>query len=131
MRTLVLISAIALMSLPMASSARRDTMTDEARLSKRLDGFSPGKAVHCIDLRDSQGTEAVGDAVIFTVSHKLFYKNDTHGGCGQRWPGEAFVTRSFGSRLCKGDVISRADLSLGFETGFCIAGDFTPYRRQN
>ena len=31
-------------------------------------------------------------------------------------------------RLCRGDVITRTDLQSGFESGFCVAGDFTPYR---
>jgi hypothetical protein len=131
MRTLFLITTAALLVLPAASSARRDMLTEDAKLAKRLDGYSPGKSVSCIDLRDAQGTEAIGDALIFQVSHRLFYKSDTRGGCGQRWHGDTFVTRTFGARLCRGDVVSRADLTSGFETGFCIAGDFTPYRRQN
>jgi hypothetical protein len=128
MRLFLLAATIAGLALPAASSARRDTLTDEQRLAKALDGLTPGKAVSCIDLRDAPATEALGDALLFRASRKLVYKSDTAGGCGDHSIGETFITHTYGSRLCRGDVITTADLHSGFQTGFCIAGDFTPYR---
>ena len=126
MRTPILIALVAALTLPAASSAKREMLSDEARLEKALTGLTPGKPVSCIDLRDTQGTEAIGDTLIFRRSRNFIYRNDAPG-CGGRF-NEAFITRTFDNRLCRGDVVSRADLTSGFESGFCIAGSFTPYR---
>jgi hypothetical protein len=119
---------ILLSTLPAASSARRDSADAETRLAKALEGLTPGKAVSCIDLRDAQGTEAIGDALLFRASRKLVYRSDTSGGCGHQAFGDTFITHTWGSQLCKGDVVRRADLLNGFQSGFCITGNFTPYR---
>ena len=126
MRTPILIALAAALTLPAASSAKREILSDEARLEKALTGLTPGKPVSCIDLRNTSGPEAIGDTLLFRTSRKLIYRNEAPG-CKGRFD-EAFITRTFGGRLCRGDVVSRADLRTGFESGFCIAGTFTPYR---
>ena len=126
MRIALLFTLAAALALPTASSAKRDNLTDEARLAKALDGLTPGKPQSCINLREAQQTEAYGDSVLFTVGRKLVYKTESKG-CGNRGS-DTFVTRTIGTQLCRGDVIERVDLLSGMRSGFCIAGDFTPYK---
>ena len=126
MRIAVLFTLAAALALPATSSAKRDRLTDEARLAQALSGLTPGKPQSCINLRDAQQTEAYGDSMLFTVGRKLIYRTDSKG-CGNRGS-DTFITRTFGSQLCRGDVIERADLASGMRSGFCIAGDFTPYK---
>ncbi len=128
MRLLVLTASLLLLGLPAASVARHDYANDEARLSKALSGLSPGKPQSCINLSDAQETEAIGKALIFRSGRKLLYRSDTSGGCGYQWPSDIFITQTFSNQLCRGDIVKRADLSSGFESGFCITGDFVPYR---
>lgn len=109
-----------------ASSAKRDRLTDAQRLEKALAGLEPGKPVDCIELRDARGTEAFGDTLLFRSGQKLVYRNEAPG-CDSGL-GETFVTRTHGTRLCRGDVITKVDLHTGFQSGFCIAKSFTPYR---
>ncbi len=126
MRIALLLTLTAALALPTASSAKRDKLTDEARLAKALNGLTPGKPQSCINLRDAQQTEAYGDSVLFGAGRKLVYRTDAKGCGGSN--SDTFITRTFGSQLCRGDVIERADLRSGMRSGFCIAGDFTPYR---
>ena len=125
MRLPILFALVAVLTLPAASSAKRDMLSTEAQLEKALTGLTAGKPVNCIDLRNTQGTEAIGDTLIFRKSRKFIYRSEAPG-CGGRF-NEAFITRTFGGQLCRGDVVSRADLLSGFESGFCFAGNFTPY----
>ena len=126
MRTLTLMILAGVAILPAASSAKRDRLTDEQRLEKALTGLQPGKPVDCIELRDAQGTEAFGDTLLFRSGRRLIYRNDAPGCDGGF--AETFVTRTHGTRLCRGDVITKVDLQSGFQHGFCIAKSFTPYR---
>lgn len=116
-----------LLAVPAATQAKKDRLTDEQRLTKVLDGMTPGKPRSCIRLRDAQGPDAYGDTLIFRVSRREIYRTEAKG-CGGR-DGDAFITRTYGSELCRGDILRRADLMAGFETGFCTVGPFTPYTR--
>lgn len=110
-----------------ALGAKKVRLTDEQRLTKLLDGMTPGKPRSCIRLRDAQGPDAYGDTLIFRVSAREVYKTEGKG-CGGR-DSDAFITKTYGSDLCRGDVVRRADLVSGFETGFCTVGAFTPYTK--
>jgi hypothetical protein len=127
MRMAALLMIPLLFAVPAATEAKKDRLTDEQRLAKALDGMTPGKPRSCIRLRDARDTDAFGDTLIFRVSNREVYKTDGKG-CGGR-ESDAFVTRTFGSELCRGDIVRRADLMSGFETGFCTVGPFTPYTR--
>ena len=127
MRLAALMMIPLLLAVPAATQAKKDRLTDEQRLTKALDGLTPGKPRSCIRLRDAQGPDAYGDTLIFRVSPREVYKTEGKG-CGGR-ESDAFITKTYGSDLCRGDVVRRADLLSGFETGFCTVGAFTPYTR--
>ena len=127
MRLAALMMIPLLLAVPAATQAKKDRLTDEQRLTKVLDGMAPGKPRSCIRLRDAHGPDAYGDTLIFRVSAREVYKTEGKG-CGGR-ESDAFITKTYGSDLCRGDVVRRADLLSGFETGFCTVGAFTPYTR--
>jgi hypothetical protein len=129
MRRSILIAAVLIAALPAASSARRERLSDEAELTKALDGLTPGKPVSCIDLRDARGSESIGNSILFRASRSLSYRNDPRGGCRASAFAETLVTRTYGGQLCRGDLIRRVDLTSGFEGSACILSDFVPYRK--
>lgn len=116
-----------------ASSASRDARyaKEDARLEKELAGLTPGKPQNCIHLRDANGTQSFENGkgtLIFRVSRKLVYRNDTQGSCNYIGRDRALVTRIFGSnQLCRGDIAHSADLVAGFVGGSCAMNDFVPY----
>jgi hypothetical protein len=71
---------------------------------------------------------AYRDKLIYRVSNKLVYVNQTTGGCQGVARGDALVTRQFQTRLCRGDIAQTVSLPPGIPTGSCALGDFTPYR---
>jgi hypothetical protein len=125
-RSLILIAA-SLFALPAVSSTPK--MSDAERVEKALVGRSAGKPQSCVQLRDLGSSEVIGDDIFYRSSRKLLYRNQTSGGCGHRGYGDALITRTYSSNLCRGDVVRTADLHSGFETGFCILGDFVPYKK--
>lgn len=116
-----------------ASSASRDARyaREDARLEKELAGLTPGKPQNCIHLRDANGTRSFDNGkgtILFRVSRKLVYRNDTHGSCNGIGRDRALITRIFGSsQLCRGDIAHSADLLAGFTGGSCAMSDFVPY----
>jgi hypothetical protein len=134
MRPLLILPALALVSActggPPSQATLKYNASETARLEKELVGLTPGKPQSCIPLRDAHGPESFGNGtLIFRVSKKLVYRNDTRGACHQIGNGRALVTRTYSGDLCRGDIGSAADLTAGFEIGSCVMSDFVPYRK--
>ena len=104
---------------------------EAARLETRLAGFEPGKPVSCIDSRRAGGPESYGETtLLFRFNSKLIYRTETRGGCPRIGHGNALVTRSNSSQICRGDIARAVDLSAsGMMAGSCVMGPFVPYRR--
>ncbi len=105
---------------------------ESARLTEDLAGYTAGEPRRCLPRHANSGIESYGEkTLIFRVSRKLLYRNDVRtGSCPRIGNSRALITTSYGSgQLCNGDRASSADLVAGFDTGFCILGDFVPYRR--
>ena len=127
MKRILILSAAILFALPAASSKPR--LSDAERLDKALAGRTAGKPVSCVSLRDLSGSEVIGDDILYRVNSKLLYRNQSSGGCDSARHGDALITRPYGSRLCRGDIVRTAELTVGFESGACVLGKFTPYRK--
>ncbi len=127
MKRILILFTASLYALPAASSSPR--MTDAERVEKALIGRSAGKPLSCVYLRDLGDSEVIGDDIFYRSSHRIVYRNRTSGGCEDARRGDALITKTYSSRICRGDVVRTADLQSGFETGFCILGDFIPYRK--
>jgi len=111
-----------------APAASIDRSTAEERFAKATAGLVPGKPVDCISERLPSRLEAAGRRLIYKVSRGLVYVNETAGGCENVARGDALVTRSYTSRLCRGDIGQTVDLTANTPTGSCSLGSFTPYR---
>jgi hypothetical protein len=127
MKRILILSAAIIIALPAASSKPR--ISDAERLEKALAGRTAGKPMSCVSLRDLSGSEVIGDDIIYRVNRTLLYRNQSSGGCESARRGDALVTRTYSSRLCQGDIVRTADLQAGFESGSCVLGKFTPYRK--
>lgn len=109
-----------------AALAKRDT--PEVAYRKLIAGKVPGKPVSCIDTRFRQTQlSAYGNKLIYRVSDKLVYVNQTNGGCEGVARGDALVSRQYQTRACSGDIATTVQPVPGITTGSCALGDFTPY----
>ena len=101
----------------------------EAEYRTLIAGKTPGKPVNCIDTRFTRPSlSALGDKLIYRVSRKLVYVNETNGGgCEGVERDDVLVTRQYQTRLCRGDIAQTVDRQTGIGTGGCALGSFTPY----
>ncbi len=132
MRKLLIVPMIALLTVAGAPSAKRAEYlaSEDARLDKRLAGLTPGKPQSCVRLRDLQGPESYGeDKLVFKISRNFVYVNRTQGSCDRIGKGDAMITKTFSSQLCRGDIVHAADLVSRFPTDTCSIGEFVPYRK--
>lgn len=136
MRSIALLSTLAVLS-GCANARPSETRIaaeakEAARLTEDLAGYTAGEPRRCLPREANSGIESYGDTtLIFRVSSKLLYRNEVRSGsCPRIGNSRALITTSYGSgQLCNGDRASSADLVAGFDSGFCILGDFVPYRR--
>lgn len=134
MRVLILVPLVMMASACMTAKgvemAASKEASEQARLAKKLEGFTAGEPRSCVDNRDLRGPRSYGkETLLFEASSKLYYLNRTSGSCDGVARGDALVTRQFGSQMCRGDIARSADLVAGFQTGSCALGEFVPYRR--
>lgn len=102
---------------------------DDAKFQQTVQGLVPGKPIDCIDTRFQQASlSAIGPRLIYRVSNRLVYVNDTNGGCESVRSGDALVTRQFSTQLCRGDIAQTVNMMNRIPTGSCAMGSFTPYR---
>ncbi len=129
MRFLAHFAVAAALGAVAVSTAHAGRDTPEAEYRKLIAGKTPGKPVDCIDTRfDRPSLSAYGDKLIYRVSNKLVYVNDSTGGCQGVARGDVLVTRQFQSRLCRGDIAQTVSVPPAIPTGSCALGAFTPYR---
>lgn len=107
--------------------AARDT--PEVAYQKLIAGKTAEKPIACIDTRLRSGSlTAYDDKLVYEISRKLVYVNNTSGGCQGVERGDTLVTRQYQPRLCRGDIATTVDTGSRTQTGSCSLGDFTPYR---
>lgn len=99
----------------------------EARLSKMLEGATPGKPTTCMPnstMFDSSNVEGVG---IVYRRGRTFYVNRFEGGCPALGYHSIIVTRTPDTQLCRGEIARIIDNTSGTLQGSCTFGDFVPY----
>lgn len=109
-----------------AREAARDAR-DAARLNRDLAGWTPGQPQSCIQPRNAN-VKIYGDTLVYDDGARR-YRTDTNGGCFGLRRDDIIVTQSFGSQLCRGDLVRTVDRTAGFPSGACSFGDFVPYTR--
>ena len=110
-----------------AAMAERNAR-DAARLDQRLAGYTAGEPVSCLPVNTTRRSEYFGDTILYEVSGKLVYRNDTSGGCAID-RGDILVTSTPIGSLCRGDIARTVDRASRFPSGSCALGEFVPYRK--
>ena len=116
-----------------AETARyeRAQEADRAALAQKLAGLRPAETTDCLDnFRTTPASlSANGPALVYRVSDRLTYVNDTSGGCEAVERGDILVTRSNSGQLCRGDIGHTVSPGSQMPSGSCALGSFTAYRR--
>lgn len=127
--TLLLLGGASALSADTKSYAARQAARDKVDLDKQLAGLVPGKPESCISPQRYRESTRVGDTILYKNGRNDIMRNDTGGGCFGLRRGDAIVTRTFGSRFCRGDIVTTVDFISRIQTGSCAFGDFIPYRK--
>jgi hypothetical protein len=116
-----------------AETARyqRAQEADRAALGQQLAGLSPAETKDCLDnFRTSPASlSAYGPALVYRVSDRLVYVNETGGGCEAVSRGDILVTKSNFGQLCRGDIGRTVMPGSNMPSGSCALGSFTAYRK--
>ena len=126
---LVLCSAV-LAAACVAEPADAPRAGDGDRLGRALAGRSAGPTTDCVAHRDLGSSRVAGDAILFNGRGRTLYVNRPAGGCPALRDGNAIVTRTSSSQLCRGDIVTILDPVSRVEYAGCALGEFTPYRRE-
>lgn len=127
---ILLIAGTAALSADSKGYEARRAVAEQAQLDKALAGLVPGKPQDCLYQRTGYDTQRVGDKILYKRSRSEIYVTDTGGGCFGLRNGDAIVTKSYTSQLCRGDIVRTVDLTSRFPTGSCTFGEFVPYRKR-
>jgi hypothetical protein len=113
------------------SSPKPLTEKQSKLLDKSLAGKTPGKPVDCIQLDRSNDLVRVSDTILlYRQSSNLVYKNELNWSChGLASQNDILVTETWGSNLCRGDIVRLVDPVSGLQGAACPLGDFIPYRK--
>ena len=115
------------MGAPAAGSAA--TQSADARLEKALRGRVAGQPVSCIPLQQASSTEIIdGTAILYRVGDTI-YVNRPRGGAASLRNSDVLVVRSFGSQLCRPEIVNLVDRASRGLRGFVSLGDFVPYTK--
>lgn len=123
---LVLAATAALVTGPPLQA--REKLTPEQRLDKMLEGRVAGKPTSCISTFDSRDMTILDKTALVYGSGGVIYVNRPQNA-DQLDDDDILVTRTFGSQLCRLDIVRTVARSGMFPTGFVALGDFVPYRR--
>lgn len=100
----------------------------EERLARMLEGRVAGEATSCIrSFPTMQSTVIDGTAIVFRQGNTLWVNIPRDARYLDN--SDALVTRTFGNRLCRTDIVHTYDTTVGMETGTIFLADFVPYRR--
>ena len=111
-------------------SARADAVKarDEAKLDHRLAGLSALPPVNCLDQRDANVT-VYGNKLLYGDNGRYWLNQPTDGCFSSHNSDDIIVSKSYGPRLCSGDIIHTVSRAGGFQSGACSLGEFVPYRK--
>lgn len=125
----LLLGGTAALSADTKGYAARQAAQDKIELDKQLAGLVAGKPQTCIDPIRYRDTTRVGDTILYKNGRNDIMRTDTGGGCFGLRRGDTIVSKTFGSQLCRGDIVHTVDLVSHIPSGSCSFGDFIPYRK--
>lgn len=121
------IMAAALVAAPAAGEVKEPTK-GEVKLAKMLEGREAGEPTSCVRIFPTSNLTVIdGTALVYKQGRTLYVNVPRDPGSID--DGDTIVTRPFGNRLCKTDIVTTIDGFNGFYTGNILLGDFVPYRK--
>ena len=100
----------------------------EERLARMLEGRVAGAPESCIrSFPTMQSTVIDGTAIVFRQGNTLWVNVPRDARYLDN--SDALVTRTFGNRLCRTDIVHTYNTMVGMQTGTIFLTDFVPYRR--
>lgn len=127
MKSLTFAILTGLMTSACAGTANRLDVAADAELTRLVSNRVAGKPVHCINLRQIRSSHVVArKAIIYEVSHRLFYVNQPRWGSESLSNDSVLMSRTSSSSLCDGEIIRLLDPSLN-ERGAIALSEFVPY----
>lgn len=128
MRTTMLAMA-AILATTGPAMAEDHAAAGEAKLARITEGRAAGKPVGCINMRDIRSSEIVEDtAIVYRMNNGMLFVNRPNGG-GLLDRDDILVTRTYGTRLCRIDIVNLIDRGSRMPSGSLALGDFVPYSR--
>ncbi|MCB2083381.1 MAG: hypothetical protein H6920_01375 [Sphingomonadaceae bacterium] len=125
------VAAAAMLSAPSLHAdddAGEQASEGEAKLAKMLEGRVAGEPQSCIYMRPGVDLTIIDGTALVYKSGKTLYVNIPRNAddIDDR---DTLVTRRSSSRLCRTDIVTTQDSSIGMYTGNIFLGDFVPYRK--
>ena len=106
----------------------REKVSGDQKLAEMLDGRVAGESRSCIDTFASRNMTVIdGTAVVFREGSTLWVNVPRNPEDLDR--DDVWVTRTFGTQLCRLDQVTTYDRGGMFFNGIVMLGDFVPYRR--
>lgn len=121
------IMVAAVMTAP-ATAEVAEPSKGEIKLAKMLEGREAGEPTSCVRLFPTSNLTVIdGTALVYKQGGTLYVNVprdpdniDQH---------DTLVTRPFGNRLCKTDIVTTIDPFTGFNTGNIYLSEFVPYKK--
>ena len=129
MKRALLILASATAALAPAQAKSPDPGKGERQLAQALEGRVAGEAVDCIDLQRIRSSRIINRTAIVYDAGRTLYVNRPRAGASALRDWDVMVTRPFGSRLCRVDVVHMYSPGSHMPGGVVFLGDFVPYKR--
>lgn len=106
----------------------RERISGAEKLAKMLEGRVAGEPESCIRTFPSVHLTVIDDTALVYKQGRTLWVNvpADPGGLDDR---DALLTRQFGSQLCKMDIVTTFDPTIGFYTGNIFLSEFVPYRK--
>ena len=130
MRTLIRVLALSTAAFVVSGSALAAGKDDPAaELAKLLEGRVAGPPVTCISLSQAQGNRVIDHTAIVYDFGTTIYVNYPRSGASSLSSDDILLTKTFGTQLCKMDIVRMIERTGGFLRGFVSLGPFIPYKR--
>jgi hypothetical protein len=102
----------------------------QAKIASLTAGKIAGAPTSCLPTYRSDDMIVIDDDTIaFRNGSNRVYINHMMGPCNGVSRGNALVTRTTETRLCRGDIAQVVDVASRTTLGSCSFGDFIPYTR--
>lgn len=108
----------------------RERMSGEEKLAKMLEGRVAGEPESCIRTFPSVDLTVIdGTALVYERGRTLWV--NVPADPDSLDDSDALLTRQFGTQLCRTDIVTTFDRTVGFYTGNVFLGEFVPYRKKS